>query len=117
MKRKLKQYMLVLFVLIGMSSCMSTKVIGSYHSNTLDNEECQTVSHWKYWWGIGGTDEILVQTESKDTECYCENNALASVEVRSSFGDFLLTLVTLGMVNHRTIKYECAETDEGEQQS
>ncbi len=113
--RKRKHYLLVLFVFMSFSSCMSTKVVGNYHSDNIDNEECQTVSQWKYWWGLGGSDEILVQADSDDTKCPCPNNALASVEVNSSFGDFLLTLVTLGVVNHRTVSYECAEIDEGEQ--
>ena len=94
---------------------MSTKVIASQHSDNLDNEECQTISHWKYWWGIGGSDEILVEPGSDDTQCNCENSALASVEVKSSFGDFLLTLLTAGSVNHRKITFECTEIDEGEQ--
>jgi len=113
--QRLLPIMLVFLVLHSTTSCMSTKVIASQHSDDLDSEECQTISHWKYWWGIGGSDEIIVQPGSEDTKCPCENNALASVEVKSSLGDFLLNLLTLGIVNHREIKYECAETDEGEQ--
>lgn len=113
--RRLVLSVLVSLVLLCGSSCMSTKVIASQHSDDLDHEECQTISHWKYWWGIGGSDEILVEPGSDDTKCNCENSALASVEVKSSFGDFLLTLLTAGIVNHRKITFECAETDEGEQ--
>jgi hypothetical protein len=114
-KREIIRYLLGIFVLVSISSCMSTKVIGSHHSDDLDNEECQKISHWKYWWGIGGSDEILVQADSEDTECPCVSNAIASIEVKSSLGDFLLNLITIGIVNHRTVSYECAETDEGEQ--
>lgn len=95
---------------------MTTKVIGSNHSDNLDNEECLSLSHWKYWWGIGGSDELVVQEGSQDTTCPCVTNGMASVEVKRSFGDFMLTLVTLGIVSHRTVNYECAETDDGEQE-
>ncbi|MEL6811363.1 MAG: hypothetical protein AAFP76_08525 [Bacteroidota bacterium] len=113
--RKWRRSALVFVSFLLLSSCMSTKVIGSQHSENLDNEECQTVSQWKYWWGIGGSDEILVEPDSPDTVCPCIDGKLASVEVNSSFGDFLLTLVTVGIVNHRTVHFECAEIDEGEQ--
>ncbi|MDC7994045.1 Bor/Iss family lipoprotein [Altibacter sp. HG106] len=102
-------------ILMMCNACMSTQVIANYHSDTLDNEACHELSHWKYWWGIGGSDEVLVGPNSPDTDCPCANNAMASVEVKSSFGDFLLNFVTLGIVNHRTVSYKCAEVDEGEQ--
>lgn len=96
-------------------SRVSTKVVVSYHSNNLDNEQCLQVSHWKYWWGIGRPDEILVGPGSNDTACPCLNGSLASVEVSRSLGDFLLSLITLGIVIHRRIKYECTESSDGEQ--
>ena len=108
------KFLIVIFVAINFSSCMSTQVVANHHSDGLDNEECQTVAHWKYWWGIGGSDEILLQPGSPDTVCPCESEAMASVVVKSSFGDFLLSFITLGIVNHRTISYQCAEVDEGE---
>ena len=113
--KKLKRFALIFLLSIGMTSCMSTKVIGDYHGDDLDNEECQTLSHWKYWWGIGGSDEILVGSDSKDTVCPCEDDSISAVEVKSSFWDFLLTVVTVGIVNHRTVSYKCTEVDEGEQ--
>ena len=105
----------LVLVLACASSCMTTHVISNQHSDNIDGEECQTVSHWKYWWGIGGSDEILTGPDSTDTQCGCDGKAMASVKVKSSFGDFLLTAVTLGIVNHRTVSFECAEVDNGEQ--
>ncbi len=113
--RTLLRVSLIVLLLGCTTSCMTTHVISNQHSNNIDNEECQSVSHWKYWWGIGGSDEILVGPGSGDTVCPCANESMASVKVKSSFGDFLLTAITLGIVNHRTVSYECAEVDEGEQ--
>lgn len=112
--RPLLRISFILIVMVFASSCITTEVIGSYHSDNLDGEECQQVSHWKYWWGIGGSDEIFVGPDSTDTVCPCEDGKLASTEVKSSFGDFLLTFVTVGIVNHRTVSFECAESDDGE---
>lgn len=113
--QKLSRFVLLIFLMSVATSCMSTKVIANFHSADADNEQCQTIQHWKYWWGIGGSDEIVVEPGSDDTQCPCPNKAIASVEVHRSFGDFALTLLTLGIVNHVTVTYECAEVDNGEQ--
>ena len=114
--RTLLRVSLIVLLLGCTTSCITTHVISNQHSDNIDNEECQSVSHWKYWWGLGGPDEILVGPNSEDTVCPCTNKAMASVKVKSSFGDYLLTAITLGIVNHRTVSFECAEVDNGEQE-
>ena len=36
------------------------------------------------------------------------------VQTKSSLGDFLLSLVTVGTVNHRTVTYGCARDQGGD---
>lgn len=113
--RRLLILIAVLFSVLTNSSCMSTEIIANNHSENLDNEPCQTLSHWKYLWGFVGSDELFVGPNSTDTECACPNEAMASVEVKQSFGDFVLSLITIGIVNHRKVIYKCTESDDGEQ--
>lgn len=122
--KKIFNLFLVIVFSISSIACVTTHVVANDHSSNISNEACQEVSQWKYWWGLGGPDEIRVGEVNSDTKCPCRDyklgakdvkSAMASVEVKNSFGDALLSLITLGIVNHRTVKFKCAEIDEGEQ--
>ena len=108
---------IVAVFVMASNSCMTTNVIANQQTGSLDHENCQELSHWKYWWGLGKSDELIVGTVASETNCPCTTNSLASVAVESNFGDFLLNFITLGIVNHRTVTYKCTEVDEGEQEN
>ena len=115
--KTIAQLFLVAVFAMASYSCMTTNVIANQQTSSLDHESCQELSHYKYWWGLGKSDEIIVGTVASETKCPCINNSLASVAVESNFGDFLLNFITLGIVNHRTVSYKCSEVDEGEQEN
>lgn len=106
-------FLLIAFVL---SSCVSTRIEANPYQDTVENLECQRKSSWSYWWGVapGSTKMVSANPEITDTECPCEEKAMSWVVVKTSFTDFALSLVTLGIVNHRTAIYGCARPQNGE---
>lgn len=101
---------LFLFLILTQSSCVSTRLEASPYQDSVENLECQRKSSWSYWWGVapGSTKMISTNPDIEGTVCPCEERAMSWVTVKTSFPDFLLSLVTLGIVNHRTAVYGCA---------
>ena len=102
----------LLVVLLGFSllvstSCVSTRVEATPYPDSVVNLECQKHSSWSYYWGLK-QKRIDANPETAGVKCPCREGALSSVVVKSSFTDFLLSAVTLGIVNHRTVTYECS---------
>ncbi|WP_139063758.1 hypothetical protein [Flagellimonas eckloniae] len=99
-----------------MSSCVSTRIEASPYQDSMENLECQRKSSWSYWWGVapGSTKTVSANPEIQDTICPCAEQAMSWTVVKTSFPDFLLSLVTLGIVNHRTAIYGCARPQGGE---
>lgn len=103
----------VLLLLSSTSSCVSTRVEANPYQDSAVNIECQTKPSWSYWWGLK-QKRVNANPEIEDAVCPCREKAMAWVETKSSFGDFLLTIVTLGAVNHRTVTYGCARPQDGD---
>ncbi len=104
---------LVLVVTHLPSSCVSTRVEASPYQDSVENLECRKESSWSYYWGLK-QKRIDANPEVADNVCPCREGALSWVVVKSSFTDFLLSSVTLGIVNHRTASYGCARPENGE---
>lgn len=106
----------IVLLFLGMSSCVTTRIEANPYQDSAENLECQRKSSWSYWWGIapGSTQTISANPELEGTVCPCAEKALSWVKVKTSFPDFLLSLVTLGIVNHRTTTYGCARPQGGE---
>lgn len=100
----------------GMNSCVSTRIEASPYPDSVVNLECQRKSNWSYWWGVapGSTKMVSANPDVEGTICPCTEKSMAYTEVKTSFTDFLLSLVTLGIVNHRTAVYGCARPQGGE---
>lgn len=94
-------------------SCVSTRIEASPFQDSVENLECQTQQSWSYLWGLN-QKRVNANPETKDVVCPCDEGAMSWVVVKSSFGDFLLSLVTLGTVNHRTVTYGCARPKNGD---
>lgn len=94
---------------ILLNSCVTTRVEASPHDTNVANMTCHVQSQWSYLWGLGGKERVDVnpETEDKAIECPCREKALAWAEVKTSFTDVLLSIVTIGIVNHRTVEYGC----------
>lgn len=110
--RKNQFHIVLCFLLIafGASSCVSTRIEALPYEDSAVNMECQKKSSWSYWWGTapGSTKVVSANPDIEGTKCPCHEKAMHWTEVKTSFTDFLLSLVTLGIVNHRTAIYGCA---------
>lgn len=95
------------------SSCVSTRVEASPYQDTAVNIECQTKSSWSYFWGLK-QKRVDANPEVTGTICPCSEGAMTWVVVKTSFGDNLLSIITLGTVNHRTVSYGCARPNDGD---
>lgn len=109
----LKYIAFLLFVTLITSSCVSTRVEASPYQDSVENLECRKESSWSYYWGLK-QKRIDANPEVAGNDCPCREGALSWVVVKSSFTDFLLSFVTLGIANHRTVTYGCARPQNGE---
>lgn len=89
------------------TSCVSTRIEANPYQDSAVNLECQRKSSWSYLWGLN-QKMVSANPEIENTKCPCRAKAMSWVEVKTSFTDSLLSLVTLGIVNHRTAIYGCA---------
>jgi len=94
-------------------SCVSTRVEASPFQDSVENLECRKESSWSYYWGLK-QKRIDANPEVTGNACPCREGSLSWVVVKTSFTDFLLSSVTLGIVNHRTAIYGCARPKNGE---
>ncbi len=108
----LKFIALVLFLTLLPTSCVSTRVEASPYQDSVENLECRKESSWSYYWGLK-QKRIDANPEVAGNLCPCREGALSWVVVKTSFTDFLLSSVTLGIVNHRTATYGCARPQNG----
>ncbi len=95
------------------SSCVSTRIEASPYQDSVENLECRTKSDWSYFWGLK-QKRVEANPETAGTVCPCHEGAMSWVVVKTSFTDYVLSLVTLGMVNHRTASYGCARPQNGD---
>ncbi|WP_205510015.1 hypothetical protein [Longitalea arenae] len=83
-----------------LSSCSSTKIITEYDCADAANVNKDTTV-WHYFWGL---------KQSKDIRPQCDNryNHLNKVVVKSTPGNVLLAVITLGIVIPQKISWCCA---------
>lgn len=83
-----------------LTSCSSTKIITEYDCADAANVNKDTTV-WHYFWGL---------KQSKDIRPQCDNryNHLNKVVVKSTPGNVLLTVITLGIVIPQKISWCCA---------
>ncbi len=110
-----KLFLLTLLIpmFMGNSSCVSTRVEASPYQDSVQNLECQTKQDWSYFWGLK-TKRVEANPETEGTVCPCREGALSWVVVKTSLPDFLLSMATLGVVNHRKVSYGCSRPRDGE---
>ena len=107
-------YIMVTLLLLSItSSCVTTRVEANPYQDSAVNIECQRQSSWSYFWGLK-QQRVNANPEVEGAVCPCREKAMTWVVTKSSFGDFLLSLVTLGAVNHRTVSYGCAREQDGD---
>ncbi|WP_299679653.1 hypothetical protein [uncultured Dokdonia sp.] len=113
-KQSFYMYLLgIVFLLCSLSSCVTTRVEANPYQDSAVNIECQKQHSWSYFWGLK-QKRVNANPEVEDAVCPCREKAMSWVETKSSLGDFLLSLVTIGTVNHRTVTYGCARAQDGD---
>ncbi|MFC4632568.1 hypothetical protein ACFO3O_01540 [Dokdonia ponticola] len=115
-QRHIQLYAHILVILLTLSitaSCVSTRVEANPYQDSAVNIECQKKSSWSYWWGLK-QKRVNANPEVENAVCPCREKAMTWVETKTSLGDFVLSLVTLGAVNHRTVTYGCARPHDGD---
>jgi hypothetical protein len=82
------------------TSCSSTKIISEYDCADAANVNKDTTV-WHYFWGL---------KQSKDIRPQCDKryNHLNKVVVKTTAGNVLLTVITLGIVIPQKISWCCA---------
>lgn len=95
------------------TSCVSTRVEASPYQDTFENLECQSHPSWSYWWGLK-QKRVDVNPGTEGVVCPCAESSMSWVVVKTSLTDFLLSLATVGIVNHRTVTYGCSRPSNGE---
>ncbi len=92
-------------------SCVSTKVMTNYHCDTFANNPHYRASSWSYFWGLKQKEIYVGPDCANCTYGVCREGTLNGVEVQTSFGGAFLSVVTLGIVNHRYVKWCCSRPD------
>ncbi|WP_299213950.1 hypothetical protein [uncultured Dokdonia sp.] len=111
---QLHTYIIGTLLLLSITaSCVSTRVEANPYQDSAVNIECQKQNSWSYFWGLK-QKRVNANPEVEGAVCPCREKAMSWVETKSSLGDFLLSLVTVGIVNHRTVTYGCARAQDGE---
>ena len=84
-----------------LTSCMSTRIVTSPNDcAAMAKDPNNTVVRKSYWWG-------LQKQEDFNPKCDPRSNHLNAVEVRTSFGQYLLASVTLGIVLRQHLWWCC----------
>ena len=95
---RLKQGIVLLVLLIALPG------LGCHtmHFNVQEGTRAEVVRDRKafFFWGLAPTHEV-------DVSEHCPNGVLAVVE-NTTFGDVMLTLITLGIYSPRSSWFECA---------
>jgi hypothetical protein len=82
------------------TSCSSTKVITEYDCADATNINKDTIV-WHYFWGLKQSKDIRPQCDKR-------NNHLNKVVVKTTPGNVLLTVFSLGIVIPQKISWCCA---------
>ncbi len=101
-------------ILLASTSCTSTKVIASNYDDTFAGNEYYETDDWSYLWGMVRKDVYVAKDGDDSKYALCDEGSLANVEVKTTFGGALLTIVTVGIVNHRKVKYGCSRPANGD---
>ncbi|WP_345243315.1 hypothetical protein [Nibrella saemangeumensis] len=92
-------YLLSLTVWL-LSGCMTTRIVSTADCDTPVNDPTTQRVVTSYFWG-------LKQPVNLTPGCDPRSNHLNSVTVKSNLGYFLLSAVTLGMVNKQRVEWCC----------
>jgi len=91
----------LLTIFLTLQSCMTTRIVSKYDSDTMVNNPANRKTAWTFAWG-------LVQT--KDINPKCESGAMTSVTVKTNIGFILVSAATLGIAVPLKVEWTCNPT-------
>ncbi|QKZ11155.1 hypothetical protein [Spirosoma sp. KUDC1026] len=92
---------LFLYVLVlTLPGCVTTRIITEPDANNPDNVPYDKRTSTAYFWG-------LLQPKDFEPPCDPRANHLNGVMVETTFGQYLLSAVTLGIVSKRRVQWRC----------
>ena len=97
--RKLARLVLILAVMFIAQSCYHYRVISTIGDPTT---EYQHKVMWSYCWGLVNKPQFYVVPN-------CDKSAIDEVRVTTTFGNTLLTIVTLGIVCPVSLEWKCSK--------
>lgn len=84
-----------------LSGCMTARIATSHDCDTVVNDPNSTQVVTAYFWGLKQPTDVR-------PPCDPRSNHLNGVSVQTSFGNFLLALVTAGVVTKQRVSWCCA---------
>ena len=87
-------------LVLTLSSCVTTRIITEPDANNPDNVSYADTTVTAYFWGLLQPGDIKPPCDSKA-------NHLNGVVVKTTFGHYMLSAVTLGIVSKRRIQWRC----------
>ncbi|UOG72861.1 hypothetical protein MTX78_12055 [Hymenobacter tibetensis] len=89
-------------VLVGtLSGCMTTRIVTGHDCDTAANDPNSTQLVTAYFWGLKQPTDLRPPCDPRFAH-------LNGVTVKTSFGNFLLSLVTVGVVTKQRVSWCCA---------
>jgi len=101
MKKQLTFYTILLLITIETSSCATVRVrTNAAQADALVCKECEgNLNRW--FWGYVYNGEYMINN--------CDAKALQAVQVKTSFWQGVVTVVTLGVYCPVKVKWSCAK--------
>ncbi|MDH7446479.1 hypothetical protein [Aquimarina sp. 2201CG14-23] len=96
---RLRSISLLLILIIGCQSCMSTRVVSEFDNDSVVKH---SKTSWSYAWGL---------VTPKDIDPGCESKRMSSVTSATNLGYILISAITIGIVVPQTVSWECAPVD------
>lgn len=107
MKNKIMLLTTCAILVLG-SSCTTVRVVANDHGGAPENSEPNQTDSWSYLWGLVQKQVDVKPDANNEDHDVCREGQLSWVETETTFGGALLSLITLGIVNHRKVKWSCA---------
>lgn len=94
------RFLLILLLVATMAtSCMSTKLVANYDSDSVVHHKATKVT---YLWGI---------IVSKDIPAKCESKTLCQVRTETNIGYIAISFITLGIVVPQKMVWDCCPSE------
>ena len=88
----------LVFMILSLGSCFHYRVV---NTNNDPSTEYETKVLRSYWWGLVNNPKDFHIPNCKNS------NAIDEVNFSQKFGQTLVTLITLGIVNSVEVKWKC----------